>query len=308
MHRSGKIRILVAGNSKRLESAPDIPTNIDAGFPELVTVNFIGVFAPGATPRPIIDKLASVTQAITTDKEYQQRLIAAGFEPLVGMGPAETAKFVQEEHARWTPLLQARRASSSTDRPRSQTVITVDGAGRRSYDAPLRKEAVIFMAMTNARQAEVNEKIHAQLVKAGVKLTASLPDDWVNNLITRVEKGNEIRNVRVGREAETIAVCAGAFFGGVRSAAIFGNTGLLTCTGEMATLCLRHMIPVFCIVSAAARSTTTRSIRRCRAAAPFRCCRPTTIPTRSSTRTRRSTTSRTPMNGTGCRSGRSCCS
>ena len=96
---------------------------------------------------------------------------------------------------------------------------------------------------------DVNERIHAQLVKAGVKLAASLPDDWVNNLITRVEKGNEIRHVRVGREAETIAVCAGAFFGGVRSVAIFGNTGLLTCTGEMATLCLRHMIPVFCIVS-----------------------------------------------------------
>ena len=96
---------------------------------------------------------------------------------------------------------------------------------------------------------DVNERIHAQLVKAGVKLAASLPDDWVNNLITRVERGNEIRHVRVGREAETIAVCAGAFFGGVRSVAIFGNTGLLTCTGEMATLCLRHMIPVFCIVS-----------------------------------------------------------
>src|SRR5262249_25411239 len=63
---------------------------------------------------------------------------------------------------------------------------------------------------------DVNGKIHAQLVKAGVKLAASLPDDWVNNLITRVEKGNEIRHVRVGREAETIAVCAGAFFGGVR--------------------------------------------------------------------------------------------
>jgi hypothetical protein len=31
--------------------------------------------------------------------------------------------------------------------------------------------------------------------------------------------------------------------------AIIGNTGLLTCTGEMATLCLRHAIPVFCIVS-----------------------------------------------------------
>jgi sulfopyruvate decarboxylase subunit alpha len=96
---------------------------------------------------------------------------------------------------------------------------------------------------------DVNERIHGQLVKAGVKLAASLPDDWVNKLITRVEHGNEIRHVRVGREAETIAICAGAFFGGVRSVAIIGNTGLLTCTGEMATLCLRHMIPVFCIVS-----------------------------------------------------------
>src|SRR5437016_9739975 len=96
---------------------------------------------------------------------------------------------------------------------------------------------------------DVNEQIHAQLVKAGVRLAASLPDDWVNTLIRRISEGNEIRHVRVGREAETIALCAGAFFGGVRSVAIFGNTGLLTCTGEMATLCLRHMIPVFCIVS-----------------------------------------------------------
>ena len=27
---------------------------------------------------------------------------------------------------------------------------------------------------------DVNEQIHAQLVKAGVRLAASLPDDWVN--------------------------------------------------------------------------------------------------------------------------------
>ena len=97
---------------------------------------------------------------------------------------------------------------------------------------------------------DVNEQIHAQLVKAGVRLAASLPDDWVNGLIRKVTAGNEIKHIPVGREAETIAICAGAFFGGMRSVAIFGNTGLLTCTGEMATLCLRHMIPVFCIVSA----------------------------------------------------------
>jgi len=122
----------------------------------------------------------------------------------------------------------------------------LDGVWRHSYRGqPLPQ----LIHRTSIFTMDVNDKIHAQLVKAGVKLAASLPDDWVNTLIRRVERRNEIRHVRVGREAETIAICAGAFFGGVRAVAIFGNTGLLTCTGEMATLCLRHMIPVFCIVS-----------------------------------------------------------
>lgn len=97
---------------------------------------------------------------------------------------------------------------------------------------------------------DVNDLIHAQLVKAGVSLAASLPDDWVNSLIRRVMADDAIQHVPVGREAETIAICAGAFFGGRRAVAIMGNTGLFTCTGEMATLNLRHQIPVFCIVSA----------------------------------------------------------
>jgi sulfopyruvate decarboxylase subunit alpha len=96
---------------------------------------------------------------------------------------------------------------------------------------------------------DVNDQIHAQLVKAGVRLAATLPDDWLNGLIRRVARDDVMRHIPVGREAEAIAICAGAFFGGVRSAAIIGNTGLLTCTGEMATLCLRHAIPVFCVVS-----------------------------------------------------------
>ena len=53
----------------------------------------------------------------------------------------------------------------------------------------------------------------------------------------------------VAREAEAIAICSGAFFGGVRAVALMGATGLLTCTGELATLNLRHQIPVFLIVS-----------------------------------------------------------
>ena len=96
---------------------------------------------------------------------------------------------------------------------------------------------------------EVYERIHGELKKCGVTLVASLPDDWMAPLIAKVDADNAIRHVPVAREAEATAICTGAFFGGVRSAVIMGATGLLTCTGDIGTLNLRHHIPVFCMVS-----------------------------------------------------------
>jgi sulfopyruvate decarboxylase subunit alpha len=96
---------------------------------------------------------------------------------------------------------------------------------------------------------DASAQVHAQLTKCGIKLAASLPDDWIAPLIERIAADNRIQHVRVAREAEAVAICSGAFFGGVRAVALMGATGLLTCTGELATLNLRHQIPVFLIVS-----------------------------------------------------------
>src|SRR3954454_6899006 len=96
---------------------------------------------------------------------------------------------------------------------------------------------------------DVTARIHEQLTKCGIKIAASLPDDWVAPLINRIAADSTMKHVSVAREAEAVAICSGAFFGGVRSVALMGATGLLTCTGELATLTLRHAIPVFLIVS-----------------------------------------------------------
>jgi tripartite-type tricarboxylate transporter receptor subunit TctC len=107
MHRQGRIRILVAGTNRRLAAAPDIPISTDVGFPDLITLMFMGVFAPAATPRPVIDRIASASHQVMLDKDFQNRLIQAGFEPVVDSGPEPTAKFIKEELARWTPVLKA---------------------------------------------------------------------------------------------------------------------------------------------------------------------------------------------------------
>ena len=96
---------------------------------------------------------------------------------------------------------------------------------------------------------DVYERIHTELKNFGITLAASLPDDWVAPLIARIEADNSIIHIPVAREAEATAICSGAFFGGVRAVAIMGATGLLTCTGDLGTLSLRHHIPVFCIAT-----------------------------------------------------------
>lgn len=98
-------------------------------------------------------------------------------------------------------------------------------------------------------RTDVHALIHAELSTCGVRLAATLPDDWTAPLIGRLDADPRVRHVPVAREAEAVAVCSGAFFGGVRAVVVMGGTGLLTCTGELATLNLRHQIPVFCIVS-----------------------------------------------------------
>jgi tripartite-type tricarboxylate transporter receptor subunit TctC len=107
MHRSGKIRILVAGTDRRLQGAPDVPISTEVGFPELITQQFMGLFAPAGTPWPIIEQIGGLTQQIMDDREFQQKLILAGFEPVTGSGPREAAQYVHDELARWTPVLKA---------------------------------------------------------------------------------------------------------------------------------------------------------------------------------------------------------
>jgi tripartite-type tricarboxylate transporter receptor subunit TctC len=107
MHNNGTIRVLVAGTDHRLKAAPDIPIGSEVGFPELITILFMGLFAPAGTPARIINAVAAVTREILIKPDVQQKLIEDGFEPLTDSGPEQTATFIRNELARWTPVLKA---------------------------------------------------------------------------------------------------------------------------------------------------------------------------------------------------------
>jgi tripartite-type tricarboxylate transporter receptor subunit TctC len=107
MHDRGVIRILVAGSNRRLKGAPQIPISADVGYPQLITVQFIGLFAPTGTPKAVIGQIADVSRDILRNADFQKKLIEDGFEPVLDSGPEQAAQFVREELARWTPVVTA---------------------------------------------------------------------------------------------------------------------------------------------------------------------------------------------------------
>jgi tripartite-type tricarboxylate transporter receptor subunit TctC len=107
LHRTGKIRILAVNNSTRLSGAPDIPTAIEEGVPNMVGLLFLGIFAPTATPKPVINQIAQATQAAMADKDFREALEKSGFEPVNDMGPEKSLSYMAEEHKRWGPVLAA---------------------------------------------------------------------------------------------------------------------------------------------------------------------------------------------------------
>jgi tripartite-type tricarboxylate transporter receptor subunit TctC len=62
LHNAGKLRMLAVTAPQRLIGAPEVPTVIEAGLPDLAFEGFIGLFAPKGTPKPIIERIASATR------------------------------------------------------------------------------------------------------------------------------------------------------------------------------------------------------------------------------------------------------
>ena len=107
LHRAGKIRILAVNAAQRLGAAPDIPTAIEQGVPDMIGLLFLGLFAPAATPKPILDRIAAATHAAMADAEFQKVLTASGLEAIPDSDSEKAKRFMDEEIARWGPVVKA---------------------------------------------------------------------------------------------------------------------------------------------------------------------------------------------------------
>ena len=94
---AGKVVVLAVSGSQRASALPDMPTTVEAGFPNSDYNFWVGMFAPAATPRVIVDKLNAETIKALQMPAVKAKLEAnAGGEPMP-MTPAEFDAFVKKE-------------------------------------------------------------------------------------------------------------------------------------------------------------------------------------------------------------------
>ncbi len=80
--REGKVRALVTSQSTRIVALPDLPTTLEAGFANSDYNPWVGLLAPAATPRSILERLAAEIGAVLKDPKIPSRLEPNGIIPM----------------------------------------------------------------------------------------------------------------------------------------------------------------------------------------------------------------------------------
>lgn len=88
-----------------------------------------------------------------------------------------------------------------------------------------------------------------QVAGCGIELVASLPDNWIAELIRGFERDGRFRHVAVNREESAIGLCSGAFFGGKGSLVVMGASGLMTAVYAITKINYTYEVPLLMLVT-----------------------------------------------------------
>jgi tripartite-type tricarboxylate transporter receptor subunit TctC len=101
--REGRIRAIAIASRKRSPDLPDVPTLDELGVKGYEASTFTGLFAPAATPMPLVETLASALGKATANQAVRGRFRSMGVE-VMDMTRSEFAAYVRADYEKWAKL------------------------------------------------------------------------------------------------------------------------------------------------------------------------------------------------------------
>lgn len=103
--KSGKIKAIAVTTAKREAQLPDVPTIAESGVPGFEVVGWMAAFLPKGAPDDVTARLNQAVNDAQSDPDLRKTLDAAALIPVVAT-PDQTAKFVQDEYAKWGRVIR----------------------------------------------------------------------------------------------------------------------------------------------------------------------------------------------------------
>jgi tripartite-type tricarboxylate transporter receptor subunit TctC len=103
--KDGRLRLLGSTAPQRFPNLGDVPTIAEAGVPGYSLDPWLGLFMPAKVPPEIVGKVNAEVSKILNAPELKSRLAAQGIE-IMTSSPAEFARFIREDNAKWGKLIK----------------------------------------------------------------------------------------------------------------------------------------------------------------------------------------------------------
>lgn len=94
-----------------------------------------------------------------------------------------------------------------------------------------------------------SEAVYQGLKSAGINFIVSVPCVNLGKILELIDNDDEIIHVPVTREEEGLGICAGAYFGGKKTAILMQNSGLGNCINALGSLFQLYSLPLVMIMS-----------------------------------------------------------
>jgi tripartite-type tricarboxylate transporter receptor subunit TctC len=104
--RTGKLVALSVSSQQRSSALPDVPTSIEAGYPNSDLNFWIGVFAPAGTPPDIVERLNREIGIALAQPAVSEKLAKQGVDTMI-MKTGPFQKYVESEVTSMTALAKA---------------------------------------------------------------------------------------------------------------------------------------------------------------------------------------------------------